>query len=137
MTTPFEHLDYLYTPSRDVAGDARFCTEVLGGRLVFAIQSGGGEDAVRVAMVELTTGPPHLLLTDHLEDDRTIAIYRVASLPGALDAMAGNGWHREGTLEIPQGPCCSLRGPGGVRLALYENARPGIVAEHFAGRRDF
>ncbi len=30
---PFVQLDYLYTPSNDVAADARYFTEVLGGRL--------------------------------------------------------------------------------------------------------
>ncbi|MEA2533668.1 MAG: hypothetical protein QOJ93_1479, partial [Actinomycetota bacterium] len=61
MSPPFEQLDFLYAPSGDVAADARWFTEVLGGRLVFAIEAMGA----RVAMVELTDGPPHLLLTDH------------------------------------------------------------------------
>jgi len=39
-------------------------------------------------------------------------------------------------LEIPQGPCCSLRTPGGHRIALYQLTRPE-VASHFDGRRDF
>jgi hypothetical protein len=39
--TLFDHLDYLYTPSRDVAADARYFTEILGGRLVFAIEAMG------------------------------------------------------------------------------------------------
>ena len=138
MTAPFEQLDFLYTPSGDVAADARFCTEVLGGTLVFAIESPGGAGgrAVRVALVAMTEGPPHLLLTDHLEGDRTIAIYRVGDLAGALAAMEARGWTRQGSFEIPQGPCCSFHGPGGVRVALYELTRPG-VADHFAGRQDF
>jgi len=32
MSPPFDQLDFLYTPSRDVAADARWFTEVLGGR---------------------------------------------------------------------------------------------------------
>ena len=32
----FEHLDYVYLPSRDVAADVTYFTEVLGGSLVFA-----------------------------------------------------------------------------------------------------
>ncbi len=63
--SPFLQLDYLYTPSSDVAADARVFTEVLGGRLAFAVEGMGA----RVAMVELTDGPPHVLLTDHLEGD--------------------------------------------------------------------
>src|SRR4030081_4049016 len=57
---PFEQLDYLYTPSSDVAADARYFTDVLGGKLAFAIESVG----TRVAKIELTAGPPHVLLTD-------------------------------------------------------------------------
>jgi hypothetical protein len=73
--TPFGQLDYLYTPSTDVAADARYFVDVLGGRLAFAVEGMGA----RVAMVELTDGPPHILLTDHLEGDRAILIYRVTT----------------------------------------------------------
>ncbi|HLI56568.1 MAG TPA: hypothetical protein VKY26_05970, partial [Actinomycetota bacterium] len=76
---PFEQLDFLYTPSHDVAADAAFFTTVLGGRLVFAIADSG----TRVAMIELTDGPPQVLLTDHLEGDQTILIYRVSDLAAA------------------------------------------------------
>ncbi len=68
----FEQLDYLYIPSTDVAADARYFTEVLGGRLEFAIADGG----TRVAMVKMTEDPPALLFTNHLEGDRTIFIFR-------------------------------------------------------------
>ena len=37
----FEALDFVYTPSRDVAADLADFTTVLGGRLVFAIEDGG------------------------------------------------------------------------------------------------
>ena len=40
MPEPFEQLDYIYMPSRDVAADTRHFTEALGAELVFAIQSG-------------------------------------------------------------------------------------------------
>ena len=46
----FEQLDFLYIPSTDVAADAAYFTEVLGGRLAFAIDG----DGARVAMVEMT-----------------------------------------------------------------------------------
>src|SRR5438309_9528512 len=39
--TPFLQLDYLYTPSTDVAADARFFTDVLGGKLAFAVEGMG------------------------------------------------------------------------------------------------
>ena len=38
---PFGSLDFLYVPSRDVAEDLRWFGEVLGGRVVFAIDSMG------------------------------------------------------------------------------------------------
>ena len=132
MSPPFDRLDFLYTPSGDVAADARWFTEVLGGRLVFAIEAMGA----RVAMVELTDGPPHLLLTDHLEGDRPVFVYRVARIEATLAGLEERGWERVASFEIPQGPCCSFRGRGGHRIAVYEEVRPD-VADHFAGRFDF
>jgi hypothetical protein len=131
-TAPFVQLDYLYTPSHDVAADARYFTEVLGGTLVFSIESMG----TRVAMIRLTTGPPHVLLTDHLEGDRPILIYRVPDLTKALARLKSKGWKKTQSLEIPMGPCCSFAAPGGHRIALYELTRPEVV-KHFEGRRDF
>jgi len=128
----FEHLDYVYTPSRDVAADMRYFTDVLGGRLVFAIEAMG----TKVAMVELTEEPPRILLTDHLEGEVPILVYRVTSLPDAIKKLESRGWERGTTLEIPQGPVCSFHAPGGQRMAVYELTRPG-VAESFEGRRDF
>ena len=129
---PFDQLDFLYTPSADVAADARFLTEIIGGRLVFAIEDIG----TRVAMVDLTSGPPHVLLTDHVEGDRPILVYRVSDPDRSLRDLEGRGFEPERRLEIPHRPCCSFRTPGGHRIALYELVRPG-VAEHFEGRRDF
>lgn len=128
----FEQLDFLYTPSTDVAGDAAWFCDVLGGRLVFAIEAMG----TRVAMVELSPGPPQVLLADHLEGDRAILVYRVGDLAAALAGMEARGWARERTFEIPHGPCCSFTGRGGHRVALYELVRPDVAA-HFEGRRDF
>jgi hypothetical protein len=128
----FEHLDYIYTPSRDVAADMRYFTDVLGGRLVFAIDAMG----TRVAMVELTEQAPRILLTDHLEGEVPILVYRVANLPDAMKELESRGWERGKTLEIPQGPVCSFHAPGGQRIALYELTRPGVEAS-FGGRRDF
>ena len=128
----FEQLDFLYIPSTDVAGDAKYFTEVLGGRLAFAID----DDGTRVAMVEMTEEPPALLFTDHLEGDRTILIYRVANLRKALKELAGRGWEQEETFEIPQGPCCSFVTPKGQRVALYQRTRPDVES-HFVGRKDF
>jgi len=129
---PFQHLDFLYMPSRDVAEDLAFFSEVLGGEVVFAIDSMG----TRVAAVRLTEDPPLVLLTDHLEGDRPILVFRVPDLGTALTELEGRGWRREHTFEIPHGPICSFEGAGGHRVALYQLTRPE-VAEHFEGRRDF
>ena len=131
---PFEQLDFLYVPSRDVAGDLAFFSEVLGGRVVFAVDSMG----TRVAAVRLTEDPPLVLLTDHLEGERPILVYRVPDLPDALAELEGRGWRREHTFEIPHGPVCSFQGPGlgAHRVALYQLTRPEVAA-HFEGRRDF
>jgi hypothetical protein len=128
----FEHLDYIYMPSRDVAADATWFTDVLGARLVFAIEAMG----TRVAMVELTGDPPRILLAGHLVGDRPILVYRVDDLDASTAELEGRGWERGRTLEIPQGPVCSFTAPGGQRLAVYELTRPGVEAS-FAGRRDF
>ena len=127
-----ESLDFLYTPSRDVAADVADHTDVLGCRLAFAIEEGG----IRVAMVELSSGPPAILMTDHLIGDRPILVYRVADLPHAVAELARRGWQPDRSLEIPPGPCAAFRSPGGHRFAVYELVRPGVI-EHFQGRRDF
>jgi hypothetical protein len=129
---PFEQLDFVYMPSRDVAADARYFTETLGGRLIFAVDGMGA----RVAMIALTDGPPRILLADHLEGDRPILVYRVADFDAALASLKSRGWKRARSIEIPHGPLCSFITPGGQRLAVYELARPD-AEEHFAGRRDF
>jgi hypothetical protein len=128
----FERLDYIYMPSRDVAADVAWFRDVLGGRVVFAIDGMG----TRVAMIELTAEPPRLLLADHVDGDVPILVYRVASLADAVADLESRGWTRGTTLEIPQGPVSSFRGPGGHRLAVYELSRPGVEAS-FEGRFDF
>lgn len=128
----FEQLDYLYTPSTDVAADVAYFIDVLGARLVFAIDSMG----TRVAMVELTEGPPRIVLAGHLDGERPILVYRVASLKEAAAELTGRGWNPGHSLDIPQGPVRTFAAPGGHRMAIYELARPGVI-ESFAGRRDF
>ena len=119
-------------PSKNVASDLEYFAGVLGAEVGFAIEGMGA----RVAMVRMTKEGPHVLLTDHLEDDRPILIYRVANLKAALADLKTRGWKKVQTLEIPMGPCCSFKTPGGQRIAVYELSRPQ-VAEHFLGRRDF
>jgi hypothetical protein len=87
-------------------------------------------------MIELTPAPPRILLTDHLDGDRPILIYRVADLDAAAREAAKRGFKPDRTLEIPPGPCRTFRSAGGQRIALYEATRPQVI-EHFEGRRDF
>ncbi len=127
-----EQLDFVYMPSEDVAADMTYFSDVLGGRPIFAIDAMG----IRVAMLEIGEGSPRILLAGHLEGERPILVYRVARFEDAMAELASRGWQPEATFEIPQGPCCSFRTPGGHRVAIYELKRPEVVA-HFAGRRDF
>ena len=120
----FEHLDYVYMPSRDVAADVAYFTEVLGAQLIFAIDGMG----TRVAMVALTDEPPRILLAGHLDGDQPVL---------ARAELEGRGWTPGHTLEIPQGPVCSFTTPGGQRLAIYQLSRPGVEESSFVGRRDF
>jgi len=128
----FQQLEFVYMPSADPAADAAWFTDVLGGRLIFAIDGRG----TRVAMVELSSGPPRLLLASHLHGDRPILVYRVDSLRGSMETLRKRGWTPGGTLELPMGTACSFSGPGGHRLAIYEASRTFVI-ESFEGRRDF
>lgn len=132
MRTMFERLDYVYMPSRDVAADVAYFTDVLGATLVFAIDGMG----TRVAMVQLTEDPPRILLAGHLDGDTPILVYRVADLERATGDLRARGWDASHALEIPQGTVRSFVAPGGQRLAIYQLTRPGVEAS-FVGRRDF
>jgi hypothetical protein len=124
-------LDFLYTPSGDVAADARYFVDVLGAELGFAIEDGG----VRVAMISFGS-PPAILLTDHLEGDRPIHLFAVDDLTATRHELEGRGWESERAVELPPGPAVTFRTPGGLRLAVYEPSRPFVI-ESFRGRRDF
>ena len=102
--TLFEQLDFVYMPSRDVAGDIRYFTEVLGAKLIFAVEGMG----TRVAMVELVDQPPRLLLAGHLEGDQPVMVYRVADIAKAIDELKSRGWKQGHQLEIPHGPVCTF-----------------------------
>ena len=130
--TMFEQLDFIYLPSRDAAADVRYFTEVLGARVAFAVEGMG----TRVAMLELSTGPPHLLVAEHLGGERPVMVYRVESLTASTAELESRGWKGGHMLEIPHGPVCSFETPGGHRLAIYQLSRPE-AGEHFIGRRDF
>ena len=86
-------------------------------------------------MVELGDEPPRLLLTDHLDTDAPILVFRVADLAeqvARLGSLEVDGWR----LELPMGPAFSWSAPGGQRVAIYEPTR-SFVVDDFEGRRDF
>jgi hypothetical protein len=124
-------LDFLYTPSADVAADLRYLVDVLGAEEVFAIEDGG----VKVAMASFG-GPPAILLTDHLEGDRPVHVFAVGDLAAARRELESRGWAAERSVELPPGPAVTFRTPGGLRLAIYEPLRRFVV-ESFRGRHDF
>jgi len=130
-SVPFGTLDYVYMPSHDLAADLGYFTETLGGHTIFAIDDGG----TKVAMVALGTEPPRLLLTDHLDTDAPILVFRVEDITvqvARLHEQKVDGWR----LELPMGPAFSWTAPGGQRVAIYEPTRAFVVAG-FEGRRDF
>jgi hypothetical protein len=105
----FESLDFVYHPSRDVKRDVAYFTDVLGGRLRFAVEGMGAQ----VAAIELAPPPPLLLLADHVKGSTPILVYRVPSLAKALAKLTKQGWKPEETFEIPHGPTCSFPLPEG------------------------
>lgn len=130
--TALKSLDFIYHPSRDVARDMTYFVDVLGGKLLFAVEGMGA----RVAAIELAPPPPLLLLADHVKGDTPILVFRVTDLKKELAALVKRGWKKQETFEIPQGPVCSFRTRGGQRIALYQLTRPRAAAT-FEGRRDF
>jgi catechol 2,3-dioxygenase-like lactoylglutathione lyase family enzyme len=129
---PIEALDVLYVPSRDAEADVAFYRDVLGARVVFAIEAMG----TRVAEVSLSPEGPRLVLAGHLVGEAPVLLHRVSNLEETLEELGGRGFEPEHRVELPLGPCVTFRSPGGQRLGLYELTRPE-VDEHFAGRADF
>ena len=127
-----EALEIVYAPSRDVAADLAFYRDVVGARVVFAIEAMG----TRVAEVAIAPEGPRLILAEHLAGEAPVLLHRVADLEVSLAELSARGLRVEGRVELPLGPCATFRTPGGQRLGLYERTRPGVDA-HFAGRMDF
>jgi len=128
----FESLDFIYLPSRDVAGELRHLVDALGAEVVFAIEAFG----TRVAMLKLTEEPPPLLLAGHLEGDRPVLVYRVSDLERTLREGEERGMEVLARFGIPHGPGAELRLPGPQRIAIYELTRPH-ASERLVGRREF
>ena len=104
---PFDSLDFLYMPSRDVAADLAFYRDDLGAEVVFAIEA----FAARVAQVRLSQDEPRLLLADHLEGEAAVLVYRVADLDAALAELERRGLTIDARFGIPHGPCAAVHTP--------------------------
>jgi hypothetical protein len=128
----FEHLDFVYFPSRDVAADLEHFTERLGARFVFAIEAFG----TRVAMVSLAEQSPAVLLAGHLEGEQPVLVYRVADLEQSIANLTERDVEIGARFGIPHGPGAELVTPGPQRIALYQLTRPE-AASRLGGRRDF
>ena len=127
-----EALDVLYVPSGDVEADVTFYRDVLGARVVFAIEAMGA----RVAEVAVGAEGPRLVLADHLSGAAPILLHRVSDLDKTVAELTTRGVRLERRVELPLGPCATFRSPGGQRLGLYQLTRPEVDAR-FAGRADF
>ncbi|MEA2412560.1 MAG: hypothetical protein QOC77_3121 [Thermoleophilaceae bacterium] len=129
----FESLDFIYTPSADVAADVERFATVLGASIEFAIERFG----TRVAMIRLAGGPPDLVLAEHLHGEQPILVYRVPDLQAAVERLEANGLDAGAQLGFPYGPIHSFTLPGTEhRIAIYELTRPQARGM-LAGRRDF
>jgi predicted enzyme related to lactoylglutathione lyase len=127
-----EALDVLYVPSHDIEADLAFYRDVLGARVVYAIEAMG----TRVAEVAVGPQGPRLVLAAHLAGEAPVLLHRVTDLDQTLAQLGTRGLVLESRVELPLGPCATFRTPGGQRLGLYQLTRPE-VDEHFAGRADF
>ena len=93
----FRSLDFVYTPSSDVARDLAHFTGALGGEAVFAIEAFD----TRVAMVRLSDEGPGVLLAGHLEGEAPVLVYRVDELDAELERLRGERRRGGGPLRDP------------------------------------
>jgi hypothetical protein len=128
----FDELDFIYSPSTDVAAEMAHYVDQLGAELVFAIERFG----TRVAMLRLTSEGPSLLLAEHLHGEQPILIYRVADLDAAEAELGGRGVACSPHFGFPDGEGIELDVPGPQRIAVYQRTRPERAAS-IVGRRDF
>ena len=119
----FGSLDFVYTPVEDVVAASDRYVEVLGATLVWRVRAMG----TVVACLRVAEAGPAILLTDHLEGDEPILVYRVADYAATVATLRAEGVSELHELEIPHGPLASFRAPGG-------DAPCGLRADQ-AGRR--
>jgi hypothetical protein len=126
----FDGLDFIYFPSRDVAGEMEVFTDGLGAELVFAIEAFG----TRVAMVRLSPDPPACCsrVTSRATGPSSSTALRTSIRPSPSWKAAPWGCR---SLEIPHGPGAELTLPGPQRVALSQLTRPQAT-HRLEGRSD-
>ena len=127
----FESLDFLYVPTESVDDAVRRYVDDLGATLVWKVRAWN----TVVACLRLSSTGPAILLTDHLEGNVPILVYRVADYTAAVARLREAGVVELRELEIPHGPLASFVTADGQRLAVYELTRPEAVGK-FDGRID-
>ena len=124
-------LDFLYTPTDDVDAAIAQHVEAFGAVLEWKVRA---MDTV-VACLRVAETGPKVLLTEHLEGDAPVLVYRVADYADAVARLRAAGVTGIRELEIPHGPCASFVTANGQRAAVYELVRPGAMT-FFDGRFD-
>ena len=128
----FEELDFIYQPSRDVAGDLSYYLNTLHAELIFAVERFG----TRVAMLRLAPNSPRLLLAEHLTGEQSILIFRVPDLALAERGILDSGGQLGQRFEMPFGIGTQLVLDGPQRLAIYQETHRDR-GDSLTGRRDF
>ena len=129
--TMFEGLDSVYVPTVDVDAVAMAYVETVGAELLWKVKAMN----TTVAALRVSVSGPQILLSGHLEGERPVLVYRVASYEEAVATLRAAGIADLEELEIPHGPCAAFRVAGGDRFAVYERVRPH-ADDYFAGRID-
>jgi catechol 2,3-dioxygenase-like lactoylglutathione lyase family enzyme len=129
MAPPFGKLGYLYVGTADFERDLAYYTKVLGAEVLWNYHK---FDA-HVAGLRLGEGPQYLL-ADHRPAPSCLPLFEVPDLKAATKALRARGWKPKGSsFEIPPGPCYVFDDPSGNPIGIFENARPGLVAQAFSG----
>ena|SRR5205807_8226662 len=133
MAAPFEKLGYLYVGTSEFKRDLEYYTKVLGAEILWNYHEFGAN----VAGLRLGAGPQYLL-ADHRPAPSCLPLFEVENLKATAKRLRARGWKPDGdSFEIPPGPCYTFKDPSGNPLGIFENARPGLVAQAFgsAARR--
>jgi hypothetical protein len=124
-------LDFVYTPTPDVDRAIAQHVEAFGAELEWKVRAMG----TVVACLRVSETGPKILLSEHVEGETPILVYRVAEYATAVARLRAAGVTDVRELEIPHGPCASFRTVNEQRFAVYELVRPGAMT-HFDGRFD-